>query len=113
WNEDDISFQTLRSSGPGGQHVNKTESAVRAIHIPSGIQVTASDSRSQLQNKKLALERLREKIAQWQMNEVLKKEQTQWHQHNILKRGNPIRVYKGREFVAAAFPSVCLLFLLI
>jgi peptide chain release factor len=113
WNEDDIIFQTLRSSGPGGQHVNKTETAVRAIHVPSGTQVTASDSRSQLQNKKLAIERLQNKIAQWQTNELLKKEQTQWHQHNILERGNPVRVFRGKEFVATAFQTFCLLFLLI
>jgi len=112
WNERDISFQTLRSSVPGGQHVNKTESAVRAIHEPSGIQVTASDSRSQLQNKKLAIERLKTKLEQWQINELLKTEQTQWHQHNMLERGNPVRAFKGREFEAVA-TTVCLLYLLI
>lgn len=113
WDENEVTFQTLRSSGPGGQHVNKTESAVRAIHIPSGTQVTASDSRSQLQNKKLALERLRDKIAQWQMKELLKNEQTQWCQHNILERGNPVRVFRGREFVAVALQMFCSVFLLI
>jgi peptide chain release factor len=98
WDDREITFQTLRSSGPGGQHVNKTESAVRAIHTPSGIQVTASDTRSQMQNKKLAIERLRSKIEQWHMDELLKKEQTQWQQHNILERGNPVRVFRGRAF---------------
>jgi peptide chain release factor len=58
WSEKDITYQTLRSSGPGGQHVNKTESAVRAIHEPSGIQVTASNSRSKLQNKSFCFHRL-------------------------------------------------------
>lgn len=113
WNDNDIRFQTLRSSGPGGQHVNKTESAVRAIHHPTGLSVTASDSRSQLQNKKLAIERLKIKLAQWQMNELLKNEQTNWQQHNTLERGNPVRVFKGREFVAVALQTSCLLFLLI
>lgn len=46
-----ITYQTLRSSGAGGQHVNKTETAVRATHAPSGISVTASDQRSQYQIK--------------------------------------------------------------
>lgn len=54
---------TFRSSGPGGQHVNKTESAVRLTHLPSGVVVTAREERSQHKNKAIALRRLREKIA--------------------------------------------------
>jgi protein subunit release factor B len=53
---------TFRSSGPGGQHVNKTESAVRLRHIPSGVVVTSQQERSQHQNKSLCLRKLREKI---------------------------------------------------
>lgn len=98
WSEKDITYQTLRSSGPGGQHVNKTESAVRAIHEPSGIQVTASDSRSQLQNKKLATRRLLNKLVEWRLSELIRIEQSQWNQHNQLERGNPVKVFKGREF---------------
>jgi len=109
WDENDFSFQTLRASGPGGQHVNKTESAVRAIHNPSRISVTASDSRSQLQNKKLAIDRLKNKMAQWQMNELSKNEQSNWQQHNTLERGNPTRVFKGAEFVYFESQSLCLL----
>jgi peptide chain release factor len=113
WNDNDVSFQTLRSSGPGGQHVNKTESAVRAIHNPSGLSVTASDSRSQLQNKKLAIDRLKTKLEQRQINEFSKTEQTNWQQHNTLERGNPVKVFKGREFGVVALQTFCLLFLLI
>ncbi len=54
---------TFRSSGPGGQHVNKTESAVRLTHLPSGVVVTTQQERSQHRNKALCLEKLREKIA--------------------------------------------------
>jgi protein subunit release factor B len=54
--------ETFRSSGPGGQHVNKTESAVRLRHLPSGIVVTSQQERSQHRNKALCLERLREKV---------------------------------------------------
>ncbi|MDQ2855013.1 MAG: peptide chain release factor-like protein [Acidobacteriota bacterium] len=52
---------TFRSSGPGGQHVNKTESAVRVKHLPSGIVVTSQQERSQHRNKALCLEKLRAK----------------------------------------------------
>ncbi len=55
-------LQTFRSSGPGGQHVNKTESAVRLRHVPSGIVVTSQQERSQHRNKALCLQKLRKKI---------------------------------------------------
>src|SRR5215212_2953832 len=55
---------TFRSSGPGGQHVNKTESAVRLRHLPSGLVVTSREERSQHRNKALCLEKLRERVEQ-------------------------------------------------
>jgi ribosome-associated protein len=55
---------TYRSSGPGGQHVNKTESAVRLRHLPSGIAVTSQQERSQHRNKAICLEKLRKKVEQ-------------------------------------------------
>lgn len=55
---------TFRSSGPGGQHVNKTESAVRLKHLPSGVVVTSRAERSQHQNKARCLQQLRRKIEQ-------------------------------------------------
>jgi len=56
-------IETFRSSGPGGQHVNKTESAVRLRHLPSGIVVSSQQERSQHRNKALCLQRLRQKVA--------------------------------------------------
>lgn len=55
----DCRVDTLRAGGPGGQHQNKAESAVRLTHLPSGISVTARESRSQHRNRRVALERLR------------------------------------------------------
>ena len=90
--ENEIRYETLRASGPGGQHVNKTESAVRAVHIPSGISIVASDQRSQWQNKKLATERLLVKLTAWNVEQAMIQAQANWSNHNCLQRGNPVKV---------------------
>lgn len=54
--------ETFRAGGPGGQHQNTTDSAVRLIHLPTGVRVTARQERSQHQNRRLALQRLRERL---------------------------------------------------
>ena len=54
--------QTFRSSGPGGQHVNKTESGVRLKHLPSGVVVSSQQERSQHRNKAICIEKLRRKV---------------------------------------------------
>lgn len=59
---EDLEFQVMRSSGPGGQHVNKTSSAVRVIHIPTGEQVKCQESKQQGQNRERALELLRARL---------------------------------------------------
>jgi len=98
WNEREIDFQTMRAGGPGGQHVNKVESAVRATHRPSGLTVTVNESRSQLQNKKAAVARLATLFEQWQLRHTLAQQQQVWLQHHTLERGNPTRVYEGLTF---------------
>lgn len=92
WDEREVKLETCRSSGPGGQNVNKVETAVRGIHQPSGIQVLATDSRSQLQNKKLCLERLEAKVMAWQTQQLVDGQQNRWQEHNELERGNPVKV---------------------
>jgi ribosome-associated protein len=58
----DCTVETFRSGGPGGQHANKVESAVRLTHLPTGETVTRRETRSQHRNKKLALEELRARL---------------------------------------------------
>ncbi|MBV9009196.1 MAG: peptide chain release factor-like protein [Verrucomicrobia bacterium] len=62
FSEADVEETFARSSGPGGQHVNKVSSAVTLRHLPSGLRVTVEDSRSQATNRKLARERLRDLV---------------------------------------------------
>jgi peptide chain release factor len=94
-NDSDITYETLRSSGPGGQNVNKVETAVRAIHVSSGTTVLASDMRSQSQNKKLARERLIMKLSAAEETKQLQQTHDVWMNHNTLERGNPVKKFKG------------------
>jgi peptide chain release factor len=98
WSEKELKIETMRASGPGGQHVNKVETAVRIIHTPTGLTATASEERSQLMNKKLALARLSLLLKQKQEHGEKEAQQKRWQQHNDLERGNPVRSYKGVKF---------------
>lgn len=93
-NDKELQFQTMRSSGNGGQNVNKVNSAVRVTHLPTKIQVVAMDSRSQLENKKLAIERLKLKILEWNAQKSSEQKENQWMNHLQLERGNPKKIIK-------------------
>ena len=94
FNLKDVEITTCRSSGNGGQSVNTTNSAVRAKHIPTDIQIFAQDTRSMLENKALALVRLEEKVMAIQTKKLIDAKQEQWQEHNCLERGNPIKIIK-------------------
>ena len=70
---EDIEMQVYRASGAGGQHVNKTSSAVRLIHKPTGIVVASQQERSQFQNKDNCMKMLRAKLVELQMQEKAEK----------------------------------------
>lgn len=97
--EAEIAFETLRAGGPGGQHQNRTESAVRATHHPTGISVVARDERSQHRNKALAVERLRALIAAVHERERNAARFRQWLVQISVERGNPVRTYEGGKLV--------------
>jgi peptide chain release factor len=96
--DDQLKWETMRSSGKGGQHANKTESAVRLTHLPTQISVVSEDERSQHRNKQIALSRLKEELRK-RLDLVFESvKAANWSQHNQLERGNPIRVFEGKGF---------------
>ncbi len=94
----DVVFEAMRASGPGGQHVNKTESAVRATHRPTGLVATAREERSQTMNKKLALARIAGMLAEGVETARADAERDRWAQHDALERGRPVRTFEGPSF---------------
>lgn len=96
--EHDIAYQAMRASGPGGQHVNKTDSAVRATHLPTGLVATAQEQRSQHANRKLARLKLAILLEERRGQAIGDVRRSQWQAHQELERGNAVRVYAGPAF---------------
>jgi peptide chain release factor len=93
-----VTFQTCRASGAGGQHVNTTDSAVRATHSETGISVRVESERSQHANKRLAKALLFQKLEMMKQEQMTSQEKARWQQHWELERGNPVRTFKGEKF---------------
>ncbi len=98
WEPNDFRFESTRSSGPGGQNVNKVETAVRVTHLPSGLSVLASEERSQNRNKQLGLARLLAKLEQQDRESQDQARNQRRQAHYELERGNAVKVFKGPDF---------------
>lgn len=94
----EIHMERFHCGGKGGQNVNKVETGVRLIHIPTGITVTSTAERTQQQNRRNALNKLNALLHEKEINAKQRQINQAWQEHNRIIRGNPVRVYEGMGF---------------
>ena len=94
----EIKFERFHGGGNGGQNVNKVETGVRLIHIPTGITVTSTEERNQLQNRRKALDKLNKRLEEINYKIESKNKNNAWREHTKIVRGNPVRIYEGMNF---------------
>lgn len=95
---EDVRYQTFRASGPGGQHINKTDSAVRVTHVPTGLVASSQDQRSQFANKKIARLKLMMLLDEQRRAGKADEKRALWDHNRELERGNAVRTYEGERF---------------
>lgn len=99
--DEDLRIDTYRSSGAGGQHINKTDSAIRIVHKPTGIVVGCQTERSQLQNKETAMRMLKSKLAEIKARENLDRIEDIRGEKSNIEWGSQIRSYVFMPYTLA------------
>ena len=96
--DSELRFEAFRAGGPGGQHQNTTDSAVRLTHVPTGMSVVVRSERSQHRNKQIARERLVDRFLLMQLQSRNADDAKRFLLHRQIERGNPVRVFRGETW---------------